>query len=685
MPTSASAAPLTRVLVFSKTAAFRHSSIPNGITAIQQLGAANGFTVVATEDAAAFTTANLAQYQAVIWLSTTGDVLNATQQTAFQSYIAAGGGYVGVHAAADTEYGWAWYGGLVGAYFQSHPATQQATIKVEDRANPSTAHLAPTWTRTDEWYNYAANPRSAVRVLASLNESSYSGGSMGDHPITWCHDYQGGRSWYTGLGHTEESYADANFRAMLLGGIRVAARAVPADCRPEVGYTPLFDGTQATLGQWRQAGPGGFTLANGTLTSFGGMGLLWYPVSTFANYSLKVDWMMPGDDNGGVFIGFPDPQGDPWAPVDAGHEIQIDATDGDPSRTTGSVYSFRAPDTAARAAALNPPGQWNAYEIGVHGQRVEIWLNGVKINDYTSTRNIANGYIGVQNDGDGLDINYRNIRIKADGGQPQPADVAQGKPTTASSVEPGSAHAAANATDGNSGTRWGSAYADPQWIQVDLGQSHTINRVRLNWEAAYGRAYQIQTSPNGTTWTNVYTTTTGDGGVDDVNVTASGRYVRINGTQRALTQYGYSLWDLNVYGTPGGNPGPVLLSRGKPASASSVEPNSAHAAANAFDGNTGTRWGSAYADPQWISVDLGQSYSISRVRLSWEAAYGRAYQIQTSPNGTTWTNVYTTTTGDGGVDDVNVTGTGRYVRVNGTQRALTQYGYSLWEFDVYGS
>ncbi|WP_250212725.1 ThuA domain-containing protein [Acrocarpospora catenulata] len=684
LPSSASAAPLTKVLVFSKTAGFRHSSIPNGITAIQQVGAANGFSVTATEDANAFTTANLAQYQAVIWLSTTGDVLNATQQSAFQSYIASGGGYVGVHAAADTEYDWAWYGGLVGAYFQSHPATQQATIKVEDRANPSTSHLPPTWTRTDEWYNYRTNPRNAVKVLASLTESSYSGGTMGDHPITWCQDYQGGRAWYTGLGHTEESYADANFRTMLLGGIRVAARAVPADCRPEVGYTTLMDGTQATFGQWRMAGPGGFTLANGTLTSFGGMGLLWYPLSTFANYSLKVDWMMPGDDNGGVFIGFPDPGNDPWGPVNAGHEIQIDASDADPSRTTGSVYSFKAPDTAARDAALNPPGQWNTYEIGVHGQRVEIWLNGVKINDYTSSRNISNGYIGVQNDGGGLVINYRNIRIKTDGGPPpNPTDIAQGKPTTASSVESGSAHVAANATDGNAATRWGSAYADPQWIQVDLGQTYDISRVRLNWEAAYGRAYQIQTSPNGSTWTNIYSTTTGDGGVDDLTLSGTGRYVRVYGTQRALTQYGYSLWDLNVFGTPAGSTQP--LSRNKPVTVSSVEPGSAHVGPNAVDGNTATRWGSAYADPQWIYVDLGASYSISRVRLSWEAAYGKAYQIQTSPNASTWTTVYSTTTGDGGVDDVNVTGIGRYVRVYGTQRGLPQYGYSLWEFDVYGS
>ncbi|MEV4658717.1 ThuA domain-containing protein [Micromonospora sp. NPDC049301] len=238
LPSPASAAPLTKVLVFSKTAGFRHSSIPNGIAAIQQLGAANGFTVTATEDAAQFTTANLAQYQVVVFLSTTGDVLNATQQTAFESYIAAGGGYVGVHAAADTEYSWPWYGGLVGAWFDSHPAIQTATIRVEDRTNPSTAHLADTWVRSDEWYNYRTNPRPNVRVLASLDESSYSGGNMGDHPITWCKAYGGGRAWYTGLGHTEQSYTDPNFTRMLLGGLRVAAGAVTADCTPRTTTPP---------------------------------------------------------------------------------------------------------------------------------------------------------------------------------------------------------------------------------------------------------------------------------------------------------------------------------------------------------------------------------------------------------------------------------------------------------------
>ncbi|MGW0216282.1 ThuA domain-containing protein [Micromonospora chokoriensis] len=254
LTTPASAAPLTKVLVFSKTAGFRHSSIPNGIAAIQQLGSANGFTVTATEDSNQFTTSNLAQYQAVVFLSTTGDVLNASQQTAFESYIAAGGGYVGVHAAADTEYSWAWYGQLVGAYFDSHPAIQNATVRIEDNTNPSTAHLPATWVRSDEWYNYRTNPRSSARVLANLDESSYSGGNMsGDHPITWCKAYGGGRAWYTGLGHTEASYTDPNFTRMLLGGLQVAAGSVTADCSPRTTTPPPTTPPPTTSGSTLKA------------------------------------------------------------------------------------------------------------------------------------------------------------------------------------------------------------------------------------------------------------------------------------------------------------------------------------------------------------------------------------------------------------------------------------------------
>ncbi|MFE6487237.1 ThuA domain-containing protein [Streptomyces sp. NPDC057757] len=219
------------VLVFSKTAGFRHDAIPAGIGALQTLGGQNDFTVTATEDAAAFTTANLSGYEAVVFLNTTGDVLDPAQQTAFQTYVDSGGGYLGVHAAADTEYDWPYYGRLVGAYFQSHPAIQRATVRNENRAHPATAHLGPTWTRTDEWYNYRANPRAGVRVLQSLDETTYSGGGMGsDHPITWCHSQGAGRSFYTGLGHTTESYSDPAFRSLLLGAVRYAAGQTSADC-----------------------------------------------------------------------------------------------------------------------------------------------------------------------------------------------------------------------------------------------------------------------------------------------------------------------------------------------------------------------------------------------------------------------------------------------------------------------
>jgi|GEM_PF-706154 len=221
------------VLIFSKTAAFRHSNIDEGIAAIEQLGLDNNVAVDATENAADFTDANLAQYAAVIWLSTTGDVLNATQQAAFEDYIANGGGFVGIHAASDTEYDWPWFAGLVGAYFEGHPPTQNATIIVEDPVHPSTAHLPTEWSRFDEWYNFQSNPRHDVHVLASLDEQSYNPGpgAMGaDHPITWCHDYEGGRSWYTGLGHTEQSFAEQDFLDLVWGGIETAAGAVPADC-----------------------------------------------------------------------------------------------------------------------------------------------------------------------------------------------------------------------------------------------------------------------------------------------------------------------------------------------------------------------------------------------------------------------------------------------------------------------
>jgi type 1 glutamine amidotransferase len=232
-PVAAQEAPEQSILVFSKTAAFRHGSIEAGVQAIQDLGLANGVTVDATEDAADFTEENLDQYDAVVWLSTTGDVLDADQQAAFEAYVNGGGGYVGIHAASDTEYDWPWYADLVGAYFEGHPpGTPVGTVVTEDFAHPSTDHLDTRWTRDDEWYSFQDNPRNDVHVLQSLDESSYDAGNlaMGDHPISWCQTYDGGRAWYTGLGHTNASFAEPAFLDLIWGGIQYAAGIAAGDC-----------------------------------------------------------------------------------------------------------------------------------------------------------------------------------------------------------------------------------------------------------------------------------------------------------------------------------------------------------------------------------------------------------------------------------------------------------------------
>lgn len=183
--------------------------------------------------------------------------------------------------------------------------------------------------------------------------------------------------------------------------------------QPGAGYRSLFDGTEASLANWRMAGPGGFHYTSCELLSFGGLGLYWYD-EAFESYSLKLDWMMPGDDNSGVFVGFPNPGNDPWLAVNEGHEVQIDATDA-PDRTTGAIYAFQSADLEARDAALNPPGQWNEFEIIVQGDRIQVFLNATLINDYTDTdpvRMNPPSFIGIQNHGGADDVFFRNVRIQ---------------------------------------------------------------------------------------------------------------------------------------------------------------------------------------------------------------------------------------------------------------------------------
>ena len=234
-----------KILVFSKTGEFRHQSIPAAKEALRKLAIEHNVAADFTEDAATFTDANLAQYDAVIFLLTTGEILDGNQQAAFERYIRAGGGYVGIHSASDTEYDWPWYGGLVGAYFDrihGHSGIVQATIHVTDHTHPSTVMLPALWVRTDEWYNFASNPRGSVHVLMTVDERTYKGGVMGtDHPIAWYHEYDGGRAWYTAMGHTSQSYSEPLFLAHIWGGITYA-----------IGPRPKLAGSYF---QWRIGSP----------------------------------------------------------------------------------------------------------------------------------------------------------------------------------------------------------------------------------------------------------------------------------------------------------------------------------------------------------------------------------------------------------------------------------------------
>ncbi|MGY0002426.1 ThuA domain-containing protein [Micromonospora sp. I033] len=232
-----------RVLVFSKVTNFYHDSIPAGVTAIRQLGEQQGFTVEATTDAGAFTDANLARFDALVFNNTnstptSGDLLDADQRAAFQRYIRNGGGWVGLHAASASERNWAWYEGLVGTIFDQHPdfsatgGTFPGRIKVLDHAHPSTKDLPELWERSEEWYNWRTNPTGKVHTLAQIKvRDGIPGLDEGtDHAYSWCQNYDGGRSWFTAGGHSSSSFQEPAFLAHLLGGIRWAAGAAPGDC-----------------------------------------------------------------------------------------------------------------------------------------------------------------------------------------------------------------------------------------------------------------------------------------------------------------------------------------------------------------------------------------------------------------------------------------------------------------------
>lgn len=217
------------VLVLTRTQGFRHgAAITAGVSAMNALGSANDFTVTVTEDPTLFTATGLARFEVVMFLNTTGDVLNNAQQEAMEEFIRAGGGFVGVHSATDTEYEWPWYGRLVGAYFVDHPDNpnvRPGTLNVVNRDHPATRDLPNPWRLNEEWYSFR-DVSPDIRPLLKLDPNSYDPGDaprMNDHPIAWTQEYDGGRSFYTALGHEASMFADPTFRRHLLGGVLWAA------------------------------------------------------------------------------------------------------------------------------------------------------------------------------------------------------------------------------------------------------------------------------------------------------------------------------------------------------------------------------------------------------------------------------------------------------------------------------
>lgn len=208
---------MARLLVYTRTTGFRHDSIPVGVSALRGMA---GYSVDATEDPAVFRGRTLRGYAAIVFLSTSGEVLDDAGRTALIEYMAAGGAWLGIHGASTAEYVWPWFGELVGARFDQHPAVQAGLITVADQEHPATEHLQTPWIRRDEWYAFRDNPRPRVHVLLTVDEASYEGGTMGaDHPIAWCHERVGGRSFYTAIGHTEESFAEPSFLRHLAGAL----------------------------------------------------------------------------------------------------------------------------------------------------------------------------------------------------------------------------------------------------------------------------------------------------------------------------------------------------------------------------------------------------------------------------------------------------------------------------------
>ncbi len=444
--TLANATESINLLVFTKTEGFRHTSIEPGVEAMKKICQENGFSLDHSEDASVFTAENLAKYQVMVFLNTTGDILNDAQQQAMESFIRNGGGFVGIHSATDTEYDWPWYGRLVGAYFESHPKVQPAVLHVIDQQHPATEMLPTQWPRTDEWYNFKEmNPE--VNVLITLDESTYEGGKNGEfHPFAWYHDYDGGRAFYTLGGHTEETFSESQFLAHLIGGIKYAA-GLESDLyslknmESNNEWKSLFDGRTTkgwrnykseTIGSSWVVEDGVLKLEvepadNGRTRAKDGGDII--TVDQFENFELALEWKISECGNSGIMFNVVE-GADYQRVYHTGPEMQILDNSCHPD---AKIHTHRAGDLydmiPCSEETVHPPGEWNEVRIKVLNGHTEFYLNGTKVVEFTMFGDewksmiadskfkdmpgfgkFRKGHIALQDHGD--EVAFRNIKIR---------------------------------------------------------------------------------------------------------------------------------------------------------------------------------------------------------------------------------------------------------------------------------
>jgi len=433
------------VLVYSRTDGFRHDSIEAGALALEELAAIEGWTLVHTEQEDTLRS-SLHAADVLVFLNTTQDVLDEASQDVFESWLRNGGGFVGIHAAADTEYEWPFYGTLLGgARFKSHPRVQEARVVIEDHGHPTTAFVESPWVCTDEWYDFVRSPRGDVHVIASLDEGSYEGGTMGeDHPIVWSTPVDSGAAIYTGLGHTSARWGEPAFRSHIAESINWAAGDgwidlgdLAASWSPSPGWNDA--GAVAATDGSLAARPGEGVLTNAATGRSGDL----VSQSHFGDCELHLEFMVPEGGNSGVYL-----QGR--------YEIQILDSHGSPlpgPGDCGGVYErwddSRSPKgfegTPPRVNAATPAGAWQSYDIVFRAPRFDargekianarlerVIHNGVLIHEAVDLSGPTRGGGAIESasgplrlQGDHGPIAYRNLRVRRIG----PATPGRG-PTT---------------------------------------------------------------------------------------------------------------------------------------------------------------------------------------------------------------------------------------------------------------